>query len=290
MSYFDRFQQAVWEAYHTKRAHESELENPRPAALRNYCLTVWNSRPLPKDREMLGQFFSAGTTDEEIERSIRQFDTDKFKPIINYLKGETKNTKEKNIKLLAWLIDFEPRPYAAWRQQIINETAGTGQTDEPVSPAAEAPVEWAEQVLDDGETVGPAFEKSQVRTAIGKRIGWGLGMAAIASVILFFALAPDAKQCMYWHEDRYVATHCAADESDGTLRIALNHEQLSNFRKITRADTLTLADVNKVWYSKINNVVEFFIAPGFHPVHRDRALKIASKHIIEQHAGQNASN
>jgi hypothetical protein len=43
--------------------------------------------------------------------SIRKFDTDKFKPLGNFIKRNTADTEDKNVELLAWLIGYEPRPY-----------------------------------------------------------------------------------------------------------------------------------------------------------------------------------
>ena len=66
--------------------------------------------------------------------------------------------------------------------------------------------------------------------------------------------------------------------------IPLDRDRLENFQKIQRLDTLNLEDVNKVWYSKVNNEVEFFTAPGLHPEHQERGLKLATKYIIEKYA------
>ncbi|MBO9684850.1 MAG: hypothetical protein J7502_19630, partial [Flavisolibacter sp.] len=52
---------------------------------------------------------------------IRHFDLDKFKPLSNYLKKGL-NTRDKNVELLAWLIEFEYRPFAKY----IDVLAGRG--------------------------------------------------------------------------------------------------------------------------------------------------------------------
>lgn len=282
MSDFDRFKQAVWEAYQTKRHRKElppELEDPRPASLRDYCLRKCQSQLLPKDREALILFFSPDAPDHAIERNIRQFDTDKLKPIIQYLRGDTQNTREKNIKLLAWLIDFEPRPYDAWRRAGKTDIASTDYGSQPAIPTQ-----------NERRPVSPPDEEIQKSRMVSKALGWMLGAVSLATAIFFFAWKPGAKQCMYWQEHRYVAIRCSANEPPGALLIALDQERLQGFKKIMRPDTLSLAHVNKVWYSKINNTVEFFTAPGFHPVHLDRALKVASKHIIEQYGGKQAQN
>ncbi|UIR54859.1 hypothetical protein LZQ00_11275 [Sphingobacterium sp. SRCM116780] len=91
------------------------------------------------------------------------------------------------------------------------------------------------------------------------------------------------KQCMCWVGDHYIAVDCQNNNIKGEI-IALDEQKLNEFKKITKPDTLTAKDVNQVWYSKINNNVEFFTAPGFHPIHGQRSLKVATEHIIEQYA------
>lgn len=50
-----------------------------------------------------------------LDVSYKKWDVDKFKPLCTFLKREI-NTREKNIELLAWLIDFRPRPFSNyWR-------------------------------------------------------------------------------------------------------------------------------------------------------------------------------
>ncbi|MBQ0741453.1 hypothetical protein J9332_44995, partial [Aquimarina celericrescens] len=39
---------------------------------------------------------------------------DKFKPIINFLTGETKSTTPANLELISWLIDFKKRPLSIY--------------------------------------------------------------------------------------------------------------------------------------------------------------------------------
>lgn len=109
----------------------------------------------------------------------------------------------------------------------------------------------------------------------------GAVLAAIGLSIAIYLLPQN--QCMCWKEDHYVAVDCE-EKILGTEIVALDADKLKYFEKINRPDTLTAADVNRVWYSKINNQVEFFTGPGMHPVHDHRSLKAATKHIIESYA------
>ncbi|TJZ62980.1 hypothetical protein FAZ15_01385 [Sphingobacterium olei] len=109
----------------------------------------------------------------------------------------------------------------------------------------------------------------------------GAVLAAIGLSIAIYLLPQN--QCMCWQEDHYVAVDCE-EKILGTEVIALDADKLKYFEKINRPDTLTKEHVNRVWYSKINNQVEFFTGPGMHPVHDHRSLKAATIHIIESYA------
>src|SRR5690554_1271678 len=189
---FDGFQRAVLQAYHAKRERNelpAELERPTPARLRNGSLRAWTTRPLMKDREVVATFFDAPATDEGIESSIRRFDTEKFKPLINYLKGDTAKTHEKNIKFLAWLLDFEPRPYRAWQKQ-----EGLQPVDDGAMASATLMIsERDEDRSADHHAV--ARRRSKASTFTLQRAAWLAGIFAIAWGVLFFALGQGTMQC-----------------------------------------------------------------------------------------------
>lgn len=268
---FESFQQAVVTSYRDRKsghALPTELESPTPAKLKRYSLQLLANRPSRADEPVLQQFFGPLREGDGIEEAMRRFDIEKFKPLIRYLDGKTTTTDEKNIKLLAWLIDFQPRPYERWPG-----TEGNLVADDPLP----APTPVMETPTDTGS---PSSKKGVTRQA-----GWVLaGVLALFAVAYYWFMPPN-HQCMYWHEDRYVRVACDSDVP-GTWVIAMDEHLLDNFRKITRTDTLGPPHVNRVWYSKIDNTVEFFTAPGMHPTQPDRALRVASAYIIRQYAGQ----
>ena len=66
---------------------------------------------------MLKEFFGMAVNEELSDLTIKKCDVDKFKPVCNFLRRKN-NTREKNIELLAWLIDFKPRPFSNyWRSE-----------------------------------------------------------------------------------------------------------------------------------------------------------------------------
>ncbi|WP_315823473.1 hypothetical protein [Paraflavitalea speifideaquila] len=61
---------------------------------------------------------------------------------------------------------------------------------------------------------------------------------------------------MYWAGDHYQPVPCN-QKVPNTLVVALDTLLIKNFRKITQPDTITNRAIGLVWYSKINNKVEF---------------------------------
>ncbi len=95
------------------------LVNPTPAKLRQECIVVFRGMLIeneadPIDLMLLRSFFERPGEEDLRLSTIRTFDTDKFKPLCNFLKGRTGKTSDKNLELLAWLIDFSLRPYTRY--------------------------------------------------------------------------------------------------------------------------------------------------------------------------------
>ncbi len=89
---------------------------------------------------------------------------------------------------------------------------------------------------------------------------------------------------MYWDGTEYKITSCE-DRNPHREIIPIDTIKLNYFKKITRPDTLTVKNaLGKVWYSKSDNVVEFFTMDGVNP-DNDKGLLIATKHMLRKHAG-----
>ena len=111
--------------------------------------------------------------------------------------------------------------------------------------------------------------------------------ASIIAAIFFTLYSLTPEDCMCWNGKEYVAVDCQ-DKMQRHQVIGLDKDKLAFFRKITQPDTLGLKDVGHVWYSKIDNEVEFFTGAGKHPVHNGRSLKAATRYMLETRAGKNA--
>lgn len=86
-----------------------------PANLRNETRLLFGAGSDPMAKRILKEFFELPFDHIISDLTIKKCDPDKFKPLCNFLKRGT-GTHEKNIELLAWLIDFCPRPFSNyWR-------------------------------------------------------------------------------------------------------------------------------------------------------------------------------
>ncbi|ERJ59933.1 hypothetical protein [Sphingobacterium paucimobilis] len=120
---FELFKEAVRSAYLTKKKNGElpydELEKPSPGDLRNLFLLLMAQGLSQHDQETLLRFFMYNGEYAELDTHIRKYDLDKFRPLRNYILGITSNPSEDVVKMLAILIDFQPRPYRQWREGYL---------------------------------------------------------------------------------------------------------------------------------------------------------------------------
>ncbi len=273
----------------------------KPAGLRDLCLELYTKKyDRKKDELAVYGFFGQHEDKGTMVKTIKNFDASKFKPLINYLKKETNKTDEKNIELLAWLIDFELRPFELSKNYRIEEDV----VAPVITEGGNTPAEDNDPIVnpDHGETKeSPVSEESPSTKPLDRS---RFKKAVLYSGILIFITAgiyilynsnkstsdtppimgktlngPEA--CMYWTGDHYEQVSCQ-DKKDG-LVIALDSFKLQHFRKITRPDTITQNHVGRVWYIKNGGDIEFYTTDGMHPVEIKKRLKPATAYIIDKY-------
>ncbi len=110
----DEYINLVLEDYKRKKEQNLlsyNLMGLTPAKINKECLIVFDKRFDKRDERLLKSFFNEREEYTELRQPVKQCDPDRFRALIKFLKGQSKTTDEKNIELLAWLIDFEGRPY-----------------------------------------------------------------------------------------------------------------------------------------------------------------------------------
>lgn len=288
MSAFNKFKERVlasyWEKHKNNELHD-RLANPTSANLRDYALFLLNEGMNPDDRKTLRDFFILKDELGDLEKSIAGIDIDKLKPVRYFIDGKTSNPDETIVKLLAVLIDFQPRPFRIddWIAEINPKL-----NDSSILPLNQSVENEVPKFPDSGRqssVIGSSSAKSGTNNSkFNKKAIMWVGSAGLIAASLGYMTFKDKKECMVWFKDRYIVVDCLDNNMWNQKVIALDEDRLKNFRKITRYDTLGLKDVNRIWYSKVNNEIEFFTTAGLHPEHSERGLKLASEYIIRKYA------
>ncbi len=89
------------------------LLKPTRKQIKEACLWLLNRRKEKYDDGILNRFFRFKEGENKM-LAIENTKGDRFKPIVNFLTGETKSTKPANLELISWLIDFKPRPLSVY--------------------------------------------------------------------------------------------------------------------------------------------------------------------------------
>ncbi|WP_447641420.1 MULTISPECIES: hypothetical protein [Chitinophagaceae] len=309
---FIDYQKLVVQDYEKKRAANQlplNLSQPTPAKLKEASLIVCEKRYRREDGRILGDFFGEGNDKEATLKAIKKFEPDKFKQLRKFLNDSNLKTSEKNIELLAWLIDFEKRPfehgknYEEERSEEIativlqkNEEEETQEKTETQTVARAEAIPTPQTVIQNQAKqksliTGPIPAKAFLEPTepIKPKTSLKSTLSAIILMVIIGVIYWTVKEkksnsgnCMYWNVDHYEQIACAPAHGD-TLVIALDSARLLHFRKIMHPDTITYNDIGKIWYLKSNGNIEFFTSSGYHPVEIRRQLKPVTLYIIDQY-------
>jgi len=188
---FEDFKNAVLEFYAEKKAKgqlSNNLLKPTKAQLRKECLLILKHRYLQKDDETIRAFFDPTRKFENHELSITKFDLEDFKSLQNFFLGQPSIRKEENIKLLAWLINFEPRPY------VFGTTYGTVEQPESTSDSdaleqvATSEIETSPKEVISGEVAIIPESKSETFGDVKPSTPWKKIASISLLSILFLSL------------------------------------------------------------------------------------------------------
>ncbi len=285
---FQDYVDRINEKYHEMRTSgqlSPRLAQPTLARLREECMDVYIARFDRKDENTLRVFFRHTGDTNTLARTIERFDLGKFKPLRNFLTGRTNSTDQKNIELLAWLIDFKRRPFELGENynldgedNVSKQTMNDGKTVESgIKKDTDKPGSTGEQASQTGKS---AKKKRGVIIAIAilllAAVGykWGFNSSSGNSIT-------GQGECMYWTGDHYEFISC--QQRKDTLVVALDTLRLRNFRRITNTDTITHHSVGKLWYRKKNGKLEIYSSGGYDPVDIQVELRPLSEHMFRKY-------
>ncbi len=261
--------------------YSSFLMNPSPAELKILCLLLFDNGMSKQDQEIVAIFFDLNEESSK-RKQMECFDVDKFKPIGNFLKGKTVSTRVVNLDLIAFLVDFNPRPFRKFMigKEKLKLTADYSINNSSIKESKK------EIVFEKKKGVLEEYKKSAFtkRIALGVLVVLVLGSLSYGIKSIFF---PN-KNCMVWAKNHYQAVEYDKVKDKADV-IPLNQEILINFKKISVSDSTTFfknGDYNRplVWYGKSPNKREYqyFNHPGLHP-ETGKTLKPISRYIIKKY-------
>ncbi|TPN87444.1 hypothetical protein [Aquimarina algicola] len=137
------YKNEILEQYQRERGGEMSnyLFEPTRRQIKEACLWLLPRRKEKYDEGILNRFFKF-KEGENKSYAIERMKGDKFKPIINFLKGETKSTTPANLELISWLIDFKPRPLSVYlNTEKYTKTETTRQKSMPMKQTYQIPTE-----------------------------------------------------------------------------------------------------------------------------------------------------
>lgn len=274
---------AVKTKYEIERSKgdSSILMNPSRAKLRNLCLEIFKSNQDQNDLNVFSSFFGFDFTPSCSGKLKGQ--TDKFRPIETFFKGETNLADIEAINLAAILTDFQPRPFlkfskSDWKKDSILNNGFEGLEEKNKKTYSPIPVK---------ALFKNTFLEKKSKKIILTIIAMGLSFAFICYFFL------QKKQCMQWSDNHYEMVDCTLNTEDQVKFISIRplDKNLLDLKKIQISDTTTFFKNGKaiIWYAKTENGIDFFNTHGRHP-ENDNALKPVTHYIIKKYVipeGQN---
>ncbi|NQX40694.1 hypothetical protein SAMN05421820_10498 [Pedobacter steynii] len=258
---FEEYLKDILALYEKKKSENTlppNLSHPTPGNFRSECITVFSERPLSSDDEALRLFFGAADNEMGFARNIENSKAVQYKQMPKILKRDISSPNRKYIELLAWLINFNHRPFAVY----ISRPVPPDNKPKPHKPLK--------------------FLKPSVIIIVSTFV-----ILVIGCIFFVWKAKMDSsvtKKCMYWATDHYEPVDCN-EKIDDIPIVSLDTRKLSHFKKITLPDTLTKNSINKVWYLKPfkwGNPI-FFTDSGVHPIDTLKKLKPMSDYILRKY-------
>ncbi len=273
------------------------LLHPSPARLKKECMLICESQHSRKDERVLRDFFGTGADKAATLDAIKHCDADKFRPLVNFINRVTTTPDPKIIELLAWMIDFQPRPfdYQSLQPDIKKEEVAsppitdTLSSKQPVRDAGPDPVDSSFASPDYIPIMPPGLTSTKKKGSISrlKKSLLALLLLLLISSTIYLSLKKNNqsgnRQCMYWSNDRYEPIDCS-QKKEQVLLLALDTVKTKYFRRVTRPDTITYAAIGYLWYAKMSNdSIEFYTLPGVHPLDLQKKLRPITAYIIDKY-------
>jgi len=297
------------------------LQHPTTSNIKKECLLLYTERiqkGKEEEEETLRAFFGVPPAGKNFSYLMNKFEGDKFRPLQSFIKGKIKNPSPENVELLAWLIDFSPRPFGRAKDTSMHidistaiQTGGTESFNDHhiTGPVVMDVKEGAEVVNASNQTIYLHEMRSNADngkentgkslTKGSKYYGENRKLKIVASIVFVIASLmggmyfmvnreplADGGDCMSWFNDHYEKVPCKTKRVGNRIVLPLDEAILQTFKKITREDTITERSIGSIYYVKINNKPVFYTEAGHFPGDMNRPLKVLSRLIFNKYLGK----
>jgi hypothetical protein len=228
-----------------------------------------------------------GYSVESYIKAIEKCDVDRFRPLINYINKRTSDTADMNVELLAWLIDFKPRPFELWKKTDAVRKEDKDPTKEELLGGGVSAMEGNKI----GDEVNSNIEHVEAKEEDDNKKRWLFFLIPILLLaVIGYKWISDYKikkemtgsnSCMYWTGDHYERISCLQRED--TLVVPFDQKKVSNFQRILNTDTVTERSIGKLWYRKKDNKLEIYTSGGYHPVDVRIKLKVLNEYMFKKY-------
>jgi len=308
---FDDYKKDIIRAY-TALKNENKLSpnllRHTPAKLKQECIDMFPERYSDKDRNTFTAFFGKKDSVAEYFRELDLSNPSLFKPLNTFLKNtEAIATSDKNIELLAWLIDYQPRPHQPLAIGEIGKAFNLGNdtaTNEISKPNEIDDDNKGESEEMKAHEAGPKEKLIDAtpmdllgaetgETTTGAKTIFGIPDKFKKTVIAFLAAAIiltgsyvayklSPHECMYWDGLKYQEIACNV-KVEGAAVIAIDTFELAHVKLITDLSSITRKDIRKIYYSKESGEVKFYTGKGENPKDTRKRLLPMTEYIYEKY-------
>lgn len=145
------------------------LVQPTTVSIRQECMNMYSERLEKGERvetHTLQGFFRTLPEGKKFAGVIEACSPDRFRPLQGLMKREVGKPKLVNVELLAWLIDFKPRPFSKAQQELATITS----PEPPLIDTVEEPGINPPLIPGAAMPVVPVLEPGKTLVEVGERI------------------------------------------------------------------------------------------------------------------------
>ncbi len=274
----EEYKKAVKSKYEKEKLgiYNSYLIQPSRAKLRDLCSLILSESPNKNDTVIFSRFL--GFEFSADNKNKLKANTDKFRPIENFLKNESDLLDIDAVDMAALLTDFTPRPYAKFLKNdtsiVLDEIRDYSIEEEPILTVKDEIKPKRTTIIKQLQQ--KSFTIKQLIKLV--LITLTLFLTGFGIKSYFYPI----RECMQWQTNHYEVVDCNTDNKQNNV-IPIEKNAL-NLKKI-EVNSKTIFFINKkavIWYCKNNGKLEYFDSSGFHP-ENGKPLKPISIYIINKY-------